>query len=438
MKIEIIALLFITGAFFSCKKREGNVIIDGQGDGGNYVISRSDTFTVLGRTIREDSLPGNGLPYNLIGVMTDPLLGTTIANTYAASTLFEPSSDFPNTRTPDSAVLYIPIIDGLNFYGDRTANQKWNIYPLKAKLESNTVYYQNSKFSVETSKPSSYTGKIFSTKHDSVRYKKGKIQMRPGIRIRLSTDMAKTLMQMPKDAYQSDDNLNKYFPGIAILPENTDLPPGKGGIGVYDLVGSGSIQTRANIMLYYSDTETFVFTLSGSSKTVTTGNTGPYPSQVQEQLNSSKHHTVTYVQSLSGLKTLSTLPYLFNLVSDKNIAVNKAQITFYVDPNSVSSDFPAPVRLNLFRPPSATSKRNFILTGGNSVNFGGWYDEKSKSYSFNITRHIQDVLNAYALDKQNLNYGLFLAVPTAEPVMAARAAIDHSRTKLVITYTKLN
>jgi hypothetical protein len=51
---------------------------------------------------------------------------------------------------------------------------------------------------------------------------------------------------------------------------------------------------------------------------------------------------------------------------------------------------------------------------------------------------VQDVFNAWYLKGNDINYGLFLAVPTAEPVLSGRAAIDQTRTEIRITYTKLN
>jgi hypothetical protein len=66
------------------------------------------------------------------------------------------------------------------------------------------------------------------------------------------------------------------------------------------------------------------------------------------------------------------------------------------------------------------------------------YNEIDGSYTFRITRHVQDVMNAWYLNGKDINYGLYLAVPTAEPVLAGRAAIDQSRTVIRVTYTKLN
>jgi hypothetical protein len=439
VKITYIWLLFAAGAIFSCKKRDGNIVIDGQGDGSKYEVFRTDTLSIFASTIPEDSLPGNGLPYNLIGTMTDPLLGKTTANLYAAASIYEPNSDFPNTETPDSAVLYIPIIDGLNFYGDRISDQTWKIYPLAEALSSTAVYYQNSVPKLNTSTSTTYRGKVFSTFYDTITFNKQKLELHPGIYIKLSADMARTLMQMPKEAYQSDANLNKYFPGLAILPQDDDLPSGKGGIGVYDIEGSGTLSTRAHILLYYRDSLAFAFTFSGASRTITSGKTGPFPGFVQTQLsNQQLKYSTTYIQSLSGLKSFVRIPHLLNLTQGGNIAVNKATITFFIDQSTVTNNFSAPPRLNLFRPPNGGSRRNYVLSDATTIAFGGLYDQTKGTYTFNITRHVQDLMNSKILDGKDNNYGLFLTLPTAEPVLAARAAIDQTKTKLEITYTKLN
>jgi len=432
-------LLLATGAFFSCKKEEGNIVIEGQGDGTQYQLIRTETFDLSSRTVMEDSLPGNGLSYTLIGNMTDALLGNTRASAYAASALLEPSADFPNTLNPDSAVLYIPILDALNFYGERNSNQLWKICPLVIPIDASKVYYQTSTFEHDNSLASYYNGKIFSGKYDSMRYKKGNISLHPGVRIKLSMEMAKKLMQMPKAAYQSNEGLNSSFPGLAILPQDNNLASGKGGIGVYDLAGENTLGSRACIMLYYSDTSTFVFTFSNKNRVVTVGTTGPFPQSVRSQLQfPDQSYNTTYVQALNGVKTQLRMPKLFDLVKDGNIAINKAQVVFYIDKASVDNNFFAPLRLNLFRPSSAGSRRNYLLKDAGTAAFGGIYDAVNGTYTFNITRHIQDVLNSYVNEGKDINYGLFLTHPTAEPVMAGRVAIDHSKTKLIVTYTKLN
>jgi len=439
VKPVYIWLLFIAGAFFSCKKQDGNIVLDGQGDGSEYAIARTDTLTLITGTVPEDSLPANGLPYTLIGNMTDPLLGKTTANAFASLLLLEPASDFPNTEEPDSAVLFIPMIEGLNFYGDRQSSQIWKVFPMNTVIKSSTVYYQGFEPEYDETQPSVFKGRVYNSTPDSVRYKKGKIQQRAGVQIKLSMDMAKKLMSLPKTAYQSDEGLSAQLPGLAIIPQDNDLPAGSGGIGVFSFSSTGNLGDKAHIRLYYRDTETFVFTFGGASRTVTKGKLGSYPAQVQEQLlQRGSDFTTTYVQSLSGLKTWIQIPYLRNITGGENVAINKAEIVFYLDKSKNTGSFFAPPRLNLFRPIRPNSLRNFVISDAQYPSYGGVYNELDGSYTFRITRHVQDVFNAWYLKGNDINYGLFLAVPTAEPVLSGRAAIDQTRTEIRITYTKLN
>lgn len=436
-------LLLITGAFFSCKKKEGNIILNGQGNTSQLGMYTNDTLKLEAYTMREDSLPGSGLTYSLLGHMSDPLMGKTTASIYAALTLKEPNNDFPNTEDPDSAILYFPIIDGLNFYGDRLAQQQLSIRFLGSDVDASVVYYQNYKPSLDFSSETVYKGPIFSGNYSITRYLKDTLELHPGLRIKLSADMAKRLMQMPKEAYQDNTGLAKYMKGIAITPADKDLFSGQGGIGVYDFHNQLSTGYMAKILLYYRDTQTFMFTFAGKSRTITSGSFGAYPAEVQKQLNNpGKAYEKTYVQSLQGVKTRIHIPQLLSLLNGNtnNIAINRAELTIACDKSAFSADFFAPPRLNLFRPLNPNSTRNYLLPDAAYSTFGGTYNESAGTYTFLITRYVQDIINSKFNQNFDANYGLFLAVPTASPIIAGRALLNFNdpKTKLKITYTKIN
>lgn len=439
MNRNILLLLCTAGAFFSCKKQEGNIIIDGQGDNNQFGLNRTDTFSLNAVTVREDSLPGNNLRYALIGQMNDPVFGKVAAGAYAQMGLLEPNSDFPNTETADSAVLFIPFISGINFYGERFSNIHLKIAPVTSAISGSSVYYQNTSFDTDESLLTEYYGPVYHYKADSIRYKKGKIMLEPGLRIRLSAAMANRLMTLPKEAYTSQDKFLTHFHGLSVLPEDQDLSPGKGGLGIYDFNNVINLGYRAKVMLFYRDTETFVFTFNGSKTTVNTAGTGPYPTAITQQLSQpSASFPLTYVQAPNGIKSLIRMPHLFNLIKDGNVAINRAEIVFYVDKASLSDNFTAPPRLNLFQPAGKTSDRNAAIEDGAVSTYGGTYQESDGSYRFTITKHIQNLLNAKYFNGEDLNLGLYLTVPSDQPVTGSRAVIDHSKTKLTITYTRMN
>ena len=441
MKFRILlSVLTLLLGVVSCKKQDGNIIIDGQSNNNQLEIFRTDTFTLQTKTIREDSLPGNGLSYSLLGEMNDPLLGKSKASLFAKMLILEPENNFPNNIEPDSALLYIPMVDGLNFYGNPQTKQRLQIFPLDETLSSTKVYYQNQNIAYNKQISTNYYGPMFQQKFDSIGYGKEKMGLKPGLMIKLSAEFARSLMQMPLEAYQSNEGLAKHFKGIAIVPENDELMPGDGGYTVLDLANSISLAYRAKILLYYNDTSTYIFGFEGKGTVVNQGKVGPYPQMINDQLSSpNKSYTTTYIQALGGLKTEIQIPHLLNLMKDGNVGINKAEILFYTDATPNTRQF-APPRLNLFQPLNTLSKRNRLIDDAtmSPSTFGGVYDEARKCYRFTVTRHIQNILNDQHFKSLNTNLGLYLAIPSDNPVIGARTGIDHSKTKLIITYTKPN
>lgn len=430
-------LLFISGALFSCKRQNGNIVIDGQGVDSKLSLVR-DTLKTEAVTVLEDSLPANNLRYSLIGLMNDPELGKVSAGVYSQLNILEPVTDFPNTESPDSAILHIPFINGINFYGDRFTKIALKVYPLTEAITASAIYYQNNDIKTDKSLESHYFGPVYHYKTDSIGYRKAKIRLEPGLRIKLSSQMAAKLMSLPKEAYTSQENFIKYFNGVAILPQDQDISSGRGGLGVYDFSNVISLSYRAKIFLYYRDTQTFTFTFSGSKTTINRCQTGPYSAAVQYQLNNrDSNFRVTWAQTPNGIKTFLKMPNILDLVKNGNIAVNKAELVIYADQSKTSDDFFAPPRLNLLQPANRFSDRNAIIEDA-TVNYGGEYNPADGSYRFLITRHIQNLLNAKAQRDADVNYGLYITVPSDQPVTGARIPIDHSRTKLLVTYTKLN
>lgn len=441
---SLLFALVLFMALSACKNNEGNIVITGQQKSDQLTLFRTDTFTLKTSTVLEDSLPANNLTYVLFGEFHDPLLGKSKASIYAKMNILAPENNFPNTIEPDSALLYIPLVDGLNFYGNSLTKQQIKIYQLDETLIGTNIYYQKqSKPKLNKNVSTDFYGYIYQQKFDSIGYKKGKMGLKPGLLIKLSKEFARQLQQMPSEAYQTNEGLLKHFSGIAIVAQNDELSPGEGGFGVLDLANATNINYRAKILLYYNDTSTYIFGFDGRSTIINSSETGPYPEFVESQLKEpNKNYNTTYVQALNGVKTKIEIPYLLNLVQsgshgENNVGINNATLRLYVDDNTNANYF-APPRMNLFQPISRSSDRNRLVEDAlaSPTKFGGVFNDKGRYYQFDITRHLQNVLNDKAFEGKDNNLGLYFAVPTDNPVIGARAAIDHSKTKLIITYTK--
>ena len=72
---KIALYLLLVGGVASCQKREGNIILPGKSSNGQLGLEIRDTFQLRTQTVKEDSLPGNGLSYCLIGSINDPFFG---------------------------------------------------------------------------------------------------------------------------------------------------------------------------------------------------------------------------------------------------------------------------------------------------------------------------------------------------------------------------
>jgi len=76
---------------------------------------------------------------------------------------------------------------------------------------------------------------------------------------------------------------------------------------------------------------------------------------------------------------------------------------------------------------------NDFFDGGSY--YGGILDPATKTYRFNINRHIQYLLNEYLNNNKNYNYGLNLVAPADNPLSAARVVLDTRPEKLKLNLT---
>lgn len=437
---KVSLLLFIVAGFFaSCTKQNGNIILPGQSSNEGIDLHITDTLSFKCRTISEDSLAGNGLSYALIGQLNDYPFGKSTANFYSNICLIESFENFPNGDEPDSAVLFIPCVEGLNTYGNPMASHHLKISQLTSAINSANAYYQKDEFTSDPTTTTHYYGKIINKYFDSIQYRKTKLAPYNGLKVKLSTETARKLMHMPKEAYTTNEKLSNYFKGISIEPVDQDFETGNGSFGVFDINNYISTAYRAKIILYFHDTNALIFGFTGNGTTAITGKTGPYHQEIQQQLHESDntHFQYTYVQALSGVKTKISFPYLFNLAPKNNIAIQDAEIEFFVANNNLNF-FPPP-RLGLYQPFSKTSNRNYYIPDVLSSNASdGYYNSTTNSYKFKITRYLQKILNAKFFENRDINNGLFLAVPSDKPVIGARGVIDHSKTKIHIVYSTIN
>jgi hypothetical protein len=121
------------------------------------------------------------------------------------------------------------------------------------------------------------------------------------------------------------------------------------------------------------------------------------------------------------------------------LVVNGASITFSVMSGTDADPYKLPTSLVLAASDSL-GRNTFVFDQILEAPdyYGGNLDQSHKTYSFNIARHVQYLLNQFKAG-QNLNYGLNLFVPRDDNFYANRALIDlRGKPKLKLTYTVVN
>jgi hypothetical protein len=456
--IRFAALFFIvSGILFSCKK-EGSAGLGVQPKSDLISSGFIDTTSILSYVQQDDSVKTNSTSVLLLGSYVDPIFGTTTCSFYSQLNIYNNATalDFTGGQGPaselvlDSAVLtlqYTPTSTDLRkLYGTSTDAQTINVYKLTQNLIIDSSYYSARRMSFDSLNP--IGSKTFVLQPDSSVTLKG-IVYPPHVRIKLdSATFANILSQSPTGVLADNTAFHNFFNGIYVAPVNAGQSSGQGAVFYFDPHGP-----YTKVVLYYrrhvnaplaGDTLSYPFEINSSTAYYNRFQhdytTASDPRSVLTRLSTLTNDTdYIYVQSAAGIRTKLTLPYLKNWVKNGPVAVNKAEVVFKVDGSSVTTNYDAHPKLFLVAADSVTGvgKFNFPddfyeLTSA----YGGDYNSATQEYHFNITRHIQQLL-----DGKKKDYGFYL-LPGGSAVNAQRTVMFGSskvsnKLRFRLTYTKL-
>ena len=222
------------------------------------IISVPDTFTILTRTILDDSvitsLSISGIPIvHAIGnVVSDDWSGRTNASVYLQ--VIPPEASFKFPKALDSAVLILPYARFA--WGDTTvtnAPQTFKVYEVTDSLVKDSIYYSFTDKAVDKSKELSDVANpavvTFSSIKDSIAV--NGIVRPPHVRIRLSNEFRDRIYNEAASGtgLNSFAEFMSYFKGLYI--ESSPATVGN-ALYYFFLNGSGDF-TRANIQFFYTD-----------------------------------------------------------------------------------------------------------------------------------------------------------------------------------------
>ena len=396
-------------------------------------VLTTDSTTLVTRTIKEDSLLSRGLSYQLLGSFDDPVFGRSDASLYTQIRLgLTPAIGQTGTLVADSLILSLAYA---GYYGDTTTTQTIHIYRIGDNILTDSLYYTTKVFSLYSPQDDLANGFSFKPK--------------PGTIINISSTDQPAQLRIPLPAALADSILSwnglsqladnatwiQYFKGLYI---KTD-PVNGSGMGAISYFDVNNVYSKLSLY-YHRDTTSYQYDFTLSAATTVCHQEHDYhgiASDVGHQLSDSTFKdSLNYLQSMAGIKTKITFPYLKHFLDSGNIVVNKAELEITVQEGSTDL-YASPSKLLLVYIDS--SGKSFFLADffeGASY-FGGSYNSTTRTYKFNMARHLQKILNGTLND-----YGLYLLASGAS-VQANRAILGSGKNpaypmKLHLFYTRLH
>tara|TARA_R110001592_G_scaffold155956_1_gene386065 strand:+ start:1596 stop:2936 length:1341 start_codon:yes stop_codon:yes gene_type:complete len=433
-KALMLSVIFFT-VLFSCKK-DGDLYPKFNAE--NIAVSFTDTFSIYTKVIRDDSLNAFNVSSNLLGIYNDSIFGLSSASFYSEITLSGANVNFGANAIIDSIILSLKYKSPSDFYGELFTPMDINVYQLTQEI-SGTEYNSAQDLNYDPTPIGNYNDTLYVTSNVEVINNQDTITYDPHMRIRLDDAVGQNLLDAGDDGQTivNNDALKTIFKGLYIAPSTTvttsTLQKGKGAIVYFDVNSSLSTVT----LYYHNDTDTtsYSFIMNSESKKYNRFDHNYLGTDIEKQLNLLNYDTtITYVQAMGGVKTKIEIPHLKELAAIENVIINKTEIIFPLKDNS-NATLQAIQTLALTGI-SASGDPVFLIDNFEGDDyFGGTIDLVNNTYSFNIARHVQQLISS-----QEEDYGLYL-IAKGSAVSANRSVLNSakhptSKIKLNITYSK--
>ncbi len=403
ISMRMMALMLFSALFFSCEDPKNIGLPLG---GGEYVTTFTDTLTVNTSTVLLDSTATDGNEDILIGRVDDLVFGKNTAKANFQVTL--PAA--PNQNTGVASYLDYTLVDGTEYdsvyvyflwngiiQGDTTKPITLSIHRLTAEL-SKTKRLQSTDSAPIDPKP--LATKTF-TYNDFKRTVKTGATLDSLIRFKLPNEFGRELFALG-GKYKSTDN-DKFmtdFKGLALVANQASA--------IYGFrLDEATLTVPGIVRLWVHKTgETTAQSISFRAREkkyteYTSDRKGTDTERFKDKgvaISSKETNGKTYFQSGVGISTKLEIPYLKNLASKGRIAINKAELVLSPEENTTGV-FLVPLEVSLARidaknqPIYLSNALQFIPFDGASGAGGFSVGYNDKKYSFNITNHIQDILN---------------------------------------------
>ncbi len=397
VRLTIAGLLIVTVT--SCYKSPEQLGAKLLPENSRLKVFYTDTVTLHTYSLPIDSVRTNEPSKVILGSLNDPVMGRTSAGFYTQFQLSSTNHDFGTNPVLDSLVLQLYYA---GTYGDTLTPLTVHTYELLEDIYFDTAYYSNVIFATGATDYSNF--QFEARPSDSVPVFPDTIK---GIlRINLSNQspgLGNKLLNAPEEAMKSIEAFQQYFKGLYLIAEPVN---NKGVMLFFDLPSHFS-----NLTVYYKNDEEdslkYQYPITVTCATVNRFEHNfrygdpDFKRQILEGDTTLGDEKV-YVQGLSGIKTVITIPFIRDFKNLGTIGINEAVLEL---PGSSDEQF--------FDPPQKLALLQRLENGVYDLlpdqiegedYFGGKYNASANKYEFRITRYIQSLL----LDSTKINNGFYL------------------------------
>lgn len=402
----------------------------------------SDTTTVLVHSVFADSVKTDNTATSMLGSYLDPIFGLNTISIATQVRLSTVNMNFGENPELDSIVLVmqysfysLPNFQPVYYYGDTATTQTIKVFELDESLYYDSTYYSNSLVATKSTELASMD--INFSPRDSIMI--DSVKVKPQLRIRLNDEFGNNILNAPASVKESNENFQDFMKGLYIKPEPV---ANNGVIAFFDLLDINSC-----LNLYYKNDEgdakmySFLINAACARYMNFTHDYSMGDPDFVAQLNG--NHDLgkekVYLQSLGGVETRISFPYIKDWFKDQKIVINEAKLVFHnVDTNSIYK--PPHELVYYFVKDDGTL--GFIEDQFEGVSyFGGQYDKKKGEYFFRLSQNLQKIMLG---EKENTVFTMGISGASLSPTRVAFHGtwpndenLMNKRIKLQIKYTKL-
>lgn len=429
--VSAIFLLILTVSLDSCQKEISDVGMGIQPEEDLLNATVIDTFQIESYTELEDSLKTDELSNNLLGSYVDPVFGKVTSDIYTQFGVATNLStiDILNT-TVDSVKLQVRYS---GYYGEPDP-QTFSVQRITERFYLDSTYYSTKTLTtdgVELIRPGFET----ITPDFSSEVIVGSDTLNPMIIFNLDTLLGKDILNnVSSGVLASETAFNNFFYGLHLSVNNPSQAVNSGALLYFNM---GDAQTK--MIIYYTENGTskqLAFPV-GSTQARFSHFVHDYSgTPVENCMNTpSLGQKFYYAQTMAGVRGVLKIKGIDKLKDIGNIIINKAEL--YLPVQYYTTD-PYTVSGNAFVFYNNTSGGASVMIDqiSTTATYGGAYDNVKKAYTFNIGRHLQQVVRG---DIPNLGFILNTSASSVSGgriIFSGQNSPNREKPYLKVYYTK--